>query len=104
MNRIVVALLKELPKNCLECPCSHRDTGMDVCHLDCGINHYKDGKLDGCPVKEIDDPKALKKKLEELRELIWMEDIPSPTTPEYIEHHKSIQKILKFINEELLTY
>jgi len=37
-----------------------------------------------------------------LRELVWMEDIPSPTVPEYVEHHESIQKILKYIDNELL--
>jgi hypothetical protein len=37
----------------------------------------------------------MRKKLLELRELVWGEDIPSPVCPEYIEHHESIQKILK---------
>ena len=37
-------------------------------------------------------------KLEELRELVWREDIPSPTIPEYQEHHESITKILKAID------
>jgi hypothetical protein len=40
-------------------------------------------------------------KLSELRELVDNEDIPSPTVPEYIEHHESIQKILKFIDSML---
>jgi hypothetical protein len=39
--------------------------------------------------------------LAKLRELIWEKDIPSPTTPEYKEHHKDIQDILKFIDEEI---
>ena len=43
-----------------------------------------------------------KKIIEELRELVYMEDIPHPTIPEYREHHESIQKILKFIDEKLL--
>lgn len=37
----------------------------------------------------------------ELRELVWGMDIPSPTCPEYVEHHKDIQNILKFIDEKL---
>jgi hypothetical protein len=45
----------------------------------------------------------LRKKLIALREIVWLEDIGSPTCPEYIEHHESIQKILKYIDEELLT-
>lgn len=47
--------------------------------------------------------KDLKEKIEDLRYLVWLEDIPSPKCPEYIEHHESIQKILKFIDEELLV-
>lgn len=42
--------------------------------------------------------------IEELREIVWMEDIAHPACPEYIEHHESIQKILKFIDEKLLTF
>ena len=45
---------------------------------------------------------TLKNKIEELRDLVWGEDIPSPTVPEYREHHESIQKILKFIDSEIL--
>ncbi len=41
-------------------------------------------------------------KIRELRDLVWMEDIPSPRCPEYKEHHDSIQKILAFIDNELL--
>ena len=36
--------------------------------------------------------------LHNLRDLVWGEDIPSPTVPEYVEHHESIQKILKAID------
>ena len=46
---------------------------------------------------------SLKDKIETLRELVWGKDIPSPTVPEYVEHHKCIQKILKFLDEEILT-
>jgi hypothetical protein len=42
------------------------------------------------------------KNLEILRELVWNEDIPSPCCPEYREHHDSIQKILKFIDNEII--
>jgi hypothetical protein len=43
----------------------------------------------------------LRKRLEDLRWLVWEEDVPSPTTPEYREHHASILKILKRIDEIL---
>lgn len=42
------------------------------------------------------------KKILDFRDLVWGMDIPSPTCPEYVEHHRDIQKILKFIYEELL--
>jgi len=38
-----------------------------------------------------------------LRDLVWEEDIPSPTIPEYVEHHESIQKILKYIDAKLIS-
>ena len=34
-----------------------------------------------------------------LREEIWLADIPSPTIPEYKEHHKSIQHLLDVFDE-----
>lgn len=37
--------------------------------------------------------------LKDLRDLVWGEDIPSPTVPEYVEHHNSIQKILKNLDK-----
>lgn len=45
----------------------------------------------------------LKAVIEELRELVWGMDIPSPTVPEYKEHHRDIQKILTFIDEKLIN-
>lgn len=46
---------------------------------------------------------SMKDKIETLLSIVWGEDIPSPTVPEYVEHHKSIQKILNFIDEEILS-
>lgn len=43
-----------------------------------------------------------REKMLKLRETVWFEDIESPTIPEYREHHESIQRILKYIDEELL--
>lgn len=40
--------------------------------------------------------------IEALRDVVWLEDIPSPTVPEYVEHHESIQKILNYIDCNLL--
>lgn len=39
--------------------------------------------------------------LHEIRNLVWLCDIPSPTVPEYIEHHEQIKSILKLIDEKL---
>lgn len=46
----------------------------------------------------------LRVQLEELRDIIWGEDIPSSTCPEYREHHESIQKILKKLDVILDQY
>ncbi len=43
-------------------------------------------------------------KLYELRELIDDEDIPSPTIPEYKEHHASIQKILAALDDIIASW
>lgn len=37
----------------------------------------------------------------ELRYQVWLRDIMSPTVPEYVEHHESIQEILTFIGDIL---
>lgn len=42
------------------------------------------------------------KHIQQLREFVWFEDIPSPTVPEYVEHHESITKILEYIDKVLL--
>lgn len=50
-------------------------------------------------VEKLKETAWLKKqKIEDLRELVCGEDIPSPTCPEY---HDSIRKIMKFIDEVL---
>ena len=62
-------------------------------HLQClSCNH----------VYTLANPSKILHTVEALRELVWGYDIPSPTTPEYREHHDSIQSILKFIDEKLL--
>ena len=42
----------------------------------------------------MSDLLKIKDGLEGLRHFTWLRDIPSPTCPEYVEHHKSIQEIL----------
>lgn len=43
----------------------------------------------------------VKKAVQELKFQIWLRDIMSPTVPEYVEHHESIQEILKFTDDVL---
>lgn len=45
---------------------------------------------------------STRNKIRNLREIVRGVDIESPGIPEYVEHHDSIQKILKYINTELL--
>ena len=35
----------------------------------------------------------------ELYEKVFMEDIPHPTIPEYVQYHQAIQRILGYIKE-----
>lgn len=37
--------------------------------------------------------------LEQVRWALWGIDIPSPTVPEYIEHHKQVQEVMSKIDE-----
>lgn len=46
----------------------------------------------------------VKRTLEHIYNVVKMEDIPSPTIPEYREHHEAITRILKAIKEELNKY
>lgn len=77
------------------------ETGL-VCN-DCFAGIFKDIMTDA--PEHNDCPKCLiqQETIRELRELVWMHDIPHPTCPEYREHHESIQKILKFIDKNLLS-
>lgn len=36
--------------------------------------------------------------LNEVRDLVWEVDIPSPTVPEYIEHHEQMKSIMRNID------
>ena len=45
--------------------------------------------------------KQIKDNIILLRQLVYMEDIPSSNCPEYQEHHQSIQRILHAIDDLL---
>lgn len=37
--------------------------------------------------------------LREIRHALWEIDIPSPTVPEYIEHHEGVQEVTAVVNK-----
>lgn len=39
--------------------------------------------------------------LYEIQEAIWAIDIPSPTVPEYREHHEQCQELLALIDKKI---
>lgn len=57
---------------------------------------------DNAPITNITPDKkgpTIADKLKSLRIVAWNEDIPSPSCPEYIEHHESIKRILNSIDK-----
>lgn len=46
------------------------------------------------------DAEAVNKALDRIREEVWLHDIPSPTVPEYIEHHETMQRLMLVIDKE----
>jgi len=39
--------------------------------------------------------------LQDINHALWEIDIPSPTVPEYIEHHEQVQRVMKLVEEKL---
>lgn len=37
--------------------------------------------------------------LDAIRYQLWLRDIPSPTVPEYMEHHRDITELIKFVDD-----
>lgn len=54
------------------------------------------------PIKYVNKLLDLRYKIQILRQIVWLEDIPCPTSPEDLEHHDSITQILKYIDSELM--
>lgn len=38
--------------------------------------------------------------LDRIRDEVWLHDIPSPTVPEYIEHHETMQRLMIVVDKE----
>ena len=45
------------------------------------------------------DKKAVLDALDQIKWSLWEIDIPSPTVPEYIEHHRDVQSVMKRVDE-----
>lgn len=39
--------------------------------------------------------------IEQIRHKIWEVDIPSPTVPEYVEHHEQMIELMRFCDEQI---
>lgn len=39
-----------------------------------------------------------------LKHMIWEEDIPSPTVPDYVQIHDMCQQLINYINTDILSY
>ena len=42
--------------------------------------------------------------LGDIRSALWDIDIPSPTVPEYREHHEQIQQVIALVDEKMSKY
>lgn len=42
--------------------------------------------------------------LGDIRVALWEVDIPSPTVPEYVEHHNQIQSLIALVDEKMAKY
>ena len=42
--------------------------------------------------------------LGDIRVALWEVDIPSPTVPEYVEHHSQIQSLIALVDEKMAKY
>lgn len=42
--------------------------------------------------------------LRDIRAALWDIDIPSPTVPEYREHHEQIQQMIALVDEKMAKY
>ena len=39
--------------------------------------------------------------LYEIQNAIWEVDIPSPTVPEYVEHHEQMQELMALVGDKI---
>lgn len=54
--------------------------------------------------KQNEKLKGVVSDLKEIYDEIWGFDIPSPTCPEYKEHHLQMQSLMKFVKQKIKKY
>jgi hypothetical protein len=52
-------------------------------------------------IKSLEKQEDFIKILFDIQEAIWEIDIPSPTVPEYVEHHNQMQELLALIDTKI---
>lgn len=51
-------------------------------------------------MSDLIDRQAAIAALDEIRHALWEIDIPSPTVPEYVEHHEQVQSVWKLLDKK----
>lgn len=51
-------------------------------------------------MSDLIDRQAAIDALDEIRHALWEIDIPSPTVPEYVEHHEQVQSVWKLLDKK----
>ena len=55
---------------------------------------------DGMRMNDLISRQAAIDALDEIRHALWEIDIPSPTVPEYVEHHEQVQSVWKLLDKK----
>lgn len=59
-----------------------------------GFAVTENGKMDDLISRQV-----VLKALEEISYALWEIDIPSPTVPEYVEHHEQVQRVMNLVDK-----
>ena len=83
--------------NCDECSLCYEQGNMGEQKeaLDMAIK-----ALEQQPCEDTISRQAAIDALDEIRHALWEIDIPSPTVPEYIEHHEQVQSVWKLLDKK----
>ena len=83
--------------NCDECSLCYEQGNMGEQKeaLDMAIN-----ALEQQPCEDTISRQVAIDALDEIRHALWEIDIPSPTVPEYIEHHEQVQSVWKLLDKK----